>query len=436
MPAFVGLDVSQQEAAVCFLLGDGGEPVPRWTVPNSQPGADALIARLAALAQTHAVGGLRIGMEATGLYWWHLAGALKDAPALAPYRPQVYALNPKLVHDFRKHYGALPKTDRTDAFVIAERVRFGRQLPPPFQLDVRYAPLQRLTRFRVHLAQTLAREKGYFLTFLFLRFSGFGQATPFHDPFGATSCAVLEEFTTEELADTPLETLAAYLAERGRGRFRAPADVAATLQRAARDSFRLDKVLDEPLTVVLGTTMGTIRTLQGQLRAVDQTIARELRAIPQTLASVPGLGPVWTAGLVAEIGGIQRFADEAALAQYAGLVWKAHESGTFQAEDTAMSKTGNAYLRYYLVEAANSVRVHCPEYAAYYRAKLDQSTAHAHKRALVLTARKLVRLVDALLRTDTLYRPPAARPDREEASPTRPARPARNRRTRRAPAIA
>ncbi len=436
MPAFVGLDVSQQEAAVCFLLGDGGEPAPRWTVPNSQPGADALVGRLAALAQAHAVGELRIGMEATGLYWWHLASALKDAPALALYRPQVYALNPKLVHDFRKHYGALPKTDRADAFVIAERIRFGRQLPPPFQLDVRHAARQRRTRFRVHLAQTLAREQRYFLTFLFLRFSGFSQADPCHDPFGATSCAVLAEFTTEELAQTALDDLAAYLAEKGRGRFKDPADVAATLQRAARDSFRRDQVLDEPLTVVLGTTMGTIRTLQAQLRAVDTTIARERKAIPQTLASVPGLGPVWTAGLIAEIGGIARFADEAALAQYAGLVWKAHESGTFQAEDTAMSKAGNAYLRYSLVEAANSVRLHCPEYAAYYRAKVAQSTKHAHKRALVLTARKLVRLVDALLRTDTLYRPPAARPEREEETPTRPARPARNRQTRRAPASA
>jgi transposase len=436
MPAYVGLDVSQQEAAVCFLLGDGSEPVPRWTVPNTQPGAEALTARLAALARQHAVDGLRVGMEATSLYWWHLACTLKDAPALAAYRPQVYALNPKLVHDFRKHYGALPKTDRADAFVIAERLRFGRHLPPPFQIDVRYAPLQRLTRFRLHLTQTLAREKNYFLTFLFLQFSGFGQAAPFQDPFGTTSCAVLAEFTTEELAQTPLDDLAGYLADKGRGRFKDPGALAATLQRAARDSFRLDKVLDEPLTVVLGTTMGTIRTLQAQLRAVDATIARELAGLPQTLSSVPGLGPVWTAGLLAEIGTIDRFPDEAALAQYAGLVWKAHESGTFQAEDTAMSKTGNPYLRYYLVEAANSVRLHCPEYAAYYRTKVAQSTKHAHKRALVLTARKLVRLVDALLRTDTLYHPPAPRPERQEETSARPPRPSRNRKTRRASAVA
>ena len=436
MPAYVGLDVSQGEAAGCFLLADGREPSPRWTTPNSQLGAGELVLHLTSLAHEHGVDELRIGMEATGLYWWHLACALKDAPALQPYWVKVYALNPKLVHDFRKNYGALPKTDRVDAFVIAERIRFGRALPPPFQIDVRYAPLQRLTRFRMHLAQTLAREKSYFLTFLFLKFSGFCQAKPFEDPFGATSRGVLEDFTTEELAQASLDELAHYLEAKGHGRFKSPEALAATLQRAARDSYRLDKVLDEPITLVLGTTMATIRTLQAQLQAIDKTIAQELKAIPQTVQSVPGLGPVWTAGLIAEIGDITRFPDERAVAQYAGLVWKAHESGTFQAEDTALTKTGNTYLRYYLVEAANSVRVHCPEYTAYYQAKVSQSTIHAHKRALVLTARKLVRLVDALLRTDTRYRPPELRQDRKQevTSPTSQ-RPARNRRTKLAPAV-
>ncbi len=432
---YVGLDVSQDEAVAAVVLADGREPVPRWSVPNTRPGAEALAARLSEVAERQGLTALRIGLEATSLYWWHLACALADAPALAAYHPQVYALNPKLVHDFRKNYGALPKTDRADAFVIAERIRFGRQLPPPFRLDLRYAPLQRLTRFRVHLAQTLAREKSYFLTFLFLKFSGFGQAHPFKDPFGATSCAVLEDFTTEELAQADLAELATYLASKGRGRFQDPAALAATLQRAARDSYRLDNVLDEPLTLVLGTTMATIRTLQAQLKAVDATIARELAPIAQTLTSVPGLGPVWTAGLVAEIGDIRRFADDAALAQYAGLVWKAHESGTFQAEDTPLAKSGNTYLRYYLVEAANSVRVHCPEYTAYYQTKVSQSTTHAHKRALVLTARKLVRLVDALLRTDSLYRPPEPRQDRKEVSEPNRQRPGRNRRSRRALAV-
>ena len=50
---------------------------------------------------------------------------------------------------------------------------------------------------------------------------------------------------------------------------------------------------------------------------------------------MPGLGPVWTAGLVAEIGDIHRFDNDAALAKYAGLVWPPQESGTFQAVQPA-----------------------------------------------------------------------------------------------------
>ena len=38
--AYLGVDVSQADASVCFLLADGAEPVPRWTIPNTQPGAD------------------------------------------------------------------------------------------------------------------------------------------------------------------------------------------------------------------------------------------------------------------------------------------------------------------------------------------------------------------------------------------------------------
>ena len=64
----------------------------------------------------------------------------------------------------------------------------------------------------------------------------------------------------------------------------------------------------------------------------------------------------------------------------------------------------NHYLRYYLVEAANHVRRHVPEYAAYYAKKYAEVKTHAHKRALVLTARKLVRLVTALLATNQPYR--------------------------------
>lgn len=64
---------------------------------------------------------------------------------------------------------------------------------------------------------------------------------------------------------------------------------------------------------------------------------------------------------------------------------------------------GNQYLRYYLVEAANSVRLNEPVYRKYYFKKYNEVPKYQHKRALVMTARKLVRLVDVLLRNHQLY---------------------------------
>ena len=65
----------------------------------------------------------------------------------------------------------------------------------------------------------------------------------------------------------------------------------------------------------------------------------------------------------------------------------------------------NMPLRYYLVEATNSLRIHNDKYRAYYQKKYKDVKKHQHKRVLVLTVRKLVRLVYALLTKNQLYQP-------------------------------
>ena len=78
----------------------------------------------------------------------------------------------------------------------------------------------------------------------------------------------------------------------------------------------------------------------------------------QCLTSIPGVGLVYAAGIIAEVGQIERFENQAKLAKYAGLHWKKSESGNYKSENTPLTKRGNRYLRYYLIEAANSVRRH------------------------------------------------------------------------------
>ena len=68
-----------------------------------------------------------------------------------------------------------------------------------------------------------------------------------------------------------------------------------------------------------------------------------------------------------------------------------------------MTKVGNPYGRYYFIQGADKARHYAIEYKAFYWRKYNEVSKYRHKRALVLTARKLVRLVHALLTKNEPY---------------------------------
>lgn len=400
---FVGIDVSKDRNEVVAMFQDGRE-ADSFSVPNDFPGAQTLSERLLRLLTSHRLDQLVLEVEATGIYGWHLTQHLRNDPRLQPYNPVVYTFNPKVVHGFKKAYPELPKTDRVDAWVTADRLRFGR-LPAPGAVGERYEALRRLTRARFHLVRDLVRAKQHCLNALFLKFSAFTQDRPLSRPFGPTALAfTVETGCTEVLAATPIDSLVE-VAGFSRGRSADLGQVAAAVQKAARSSYRLPKALKDPVNLELATHLRLIRTLEGQIQATGRPIAELFATLPNTLTSVKGIGLVFAAGILAEIGDIHRFPGHDALAKYAGLDWSRHQSGKFESEETHLLRSGNRYLRYYLIEAACSLAVHDAEFGRYYRRKKAEARTHAHLRALALTARKLVRLVDDLLRSHRLYNP-------------------------------
>jgi len=402
-PLFVGIDIGARHNVVQTMDAQG-QLVSRFKADNDLTGTTTLVQQVVEVAERVGADTIRLGMEATSLYWWHLHQALVEHPALAPFQPQVAVLNAKVIHGFKQIYPDLSKTDNLDARVIADCLRFGRvrYTPPP---DFRFAALQRLTRFRFHQAGCLTREKNRALNLVFLRFSNYSQNCPFAHVFGKASQAVLTELTPDEIAEAPLEQLVELMLEHGNRRLADVPAMAQQLQALAHKAYRLHPKMQDSVEVALTMSLDTIRFFEQQLKKLDQVIAREVQAIPNTLRSIPGIGPVYEAGILAEIGDVHRFKDHNALAKFAGLTWRQHQSSAFVAEDIPLSRSGNFYLRYYLVEAANSVRMREPEYAAFYQRKHAEARHHHHKRALVLTARKFVRLVYALLSKGQIYQP-------------------------------
>ena len=409
----VGIDPHRAMNMVCMLKSDGSEVGRRFRVGNNRPGMQQLSKRLNELAATGEFASVQLLTEATNWYW---LGMCYTLPASSSLPIQVRAtFGPRLSANFKKALSIEDHTDMSDSFVLAERLRMNRDLPLPFDPDRLYLPLRLLTRQRYHLTRTLIREKAYATNIIYLKISEYSvpDKQPFSDVFGATSRAVLTEFDSlAQILAMSLDDLAAWINQRGKGRFADPADTARKLQTVAQDSFVLPQSFQRPIQIALGLSLQQISTLEKQLKQLDIAITEELTALelPPTISTVPGIGPVFAAGLIAEIGDVTRFDnDDDKVAKMAGFKWRRHQSADFVAEDTPISKHFNHYLRYYFCEAAQSVRIREPEYAAYYKKKFDEATKHHHKRALVLTARKLVRLVVHLLATRQTYQPRSTR---------------------------
>jgi transposase len=403
---FVGIDVSKRENVVRFMDG-GGDTLSLFVVDNNADGAEKLFEKLRHTLLHTDYSKLTIGMESTSVYADHLTNFLRKNEFLRKWECKVYVLNAKLVEKFKKSYPELPKTDHIDTLIIADYLRFNR-LPKSGFLDEKYLALRNLTRARFQAAQNLSREKARFLDTLFQKFSSLDSAKVFSNTFGTTSLAVICDFlTVDDIVRMPVNDLVDFVNQKGKGKFADPGAVAAALQAAARSSYRVSKTVNDSLNQLLAFRLVGIRAIEDQIKSLDKAIASFMSAFPNILTSIQGIGPVYSAGIIAEIGDINRFDGQAALSKYAGLAWNKRQSGGFEAANTKLIVSGNRYLKYYLLEAANKVRLHDTEFDRYYRIKFREVPKHQHKRALALTAKKLVRLVYSLLSTNRLYTTPS-----------------------------
>jgi transposase len=421
----VGIDFSQKRADFCLLFPDGRPLESHIAVDNSFLGYSLAKQLLLDALDSYSFDGLDVSGEATGYLWLPFFLQLAADPDLEIHDLKLYLLNPRWVKWFKKCFAQDHKTDERDPFYIAERTRTRRP-------DVTWSAypdvlaLRFYTRLRFHLVQNLAREKCYFSTFLFLKASSYRRLKPFSDVFGVTSRLVLtQQPSLDELTELPIEDLAMQLHEMSGHHLRDPLQNARKLKQVSQESFPLDERLALPVQRILDLTLDHIRFLEAQVEQVNRWIAIERQAHPaiSQLATIPGVGPVFSSGMGAEIGRTQRFLQgykwdkkhkrhrhrnlrdaEDAVAKIAGLWWPRSSSGDFEAQDRRMAKTGNRYLRYYLIQAANLMRKRIPEYTKFYDRKYHEAAKHHHKRALVLTARKSVGLVVGLLHRNEPYR--------------------------------
>lgn len=162
---------------------------------------------------------------------------------------------------------------------------------------------------------------------------------------------------------------------------------------------------------VTRATLEQLDHLRQVIARLDGRIAATFHPTPgiHVLRTLPGVGPILSVVLAAEIGDIARFPDAEHFAAYAGTVATVHASGG-KHWGGHTRRSCNPYLKWALVEAANAALLHRNQpthqhvAALYHRVRARRG----HGKAIVAVARHLAEAAYWTLTKEQAYCPPAS----------------------------
>jgi transposase len=383
---YVGIDIGKRNHVVFTLAGDAKPLGKAFRVANDRAGFDKLLAHLNTLATP-----VTVGLEATGHYWLALYSVLVEAAY------DVFVLNPLQVQAYRKSGIRKRKNDRYDAFWIADYIRINVHLQssPAVQPDM--VQLRELTRFRASLVQQIGDCKRKIINILDRVFPEY--ETLFSNVFVRSSRQLLAEaLTPAEFADFDLSELSRLLQQTSRGHHgRAKAEeIRALAQRSVGIGF-LGKVMHVQMTCLLEQ----LSLLEQHVAELDIQIEDLMERLPQHITSIPGIGSVTGATILAEIGNIHRFDAPEKLVAFAGIDPAVYQTGEFKANNMRMSKRGSPYLRHAIWQAAFAASRFDPQLRDYYQRK--RAAGKAHGTAVGAVGRKLLHRIYVILKEERPY---------------------------------
>ncbi len=177
---------------------------------------------------------------------------------------------------------------------------------------------------------------------------------------------------------------------------------ALSIKEAATNTFGI-KIAQNAFTFQLNQLFERLNFLNAQLEQLDAKILKYYETFDCYLHTILGIGMIYAATILAEIGDIRRFKNSSALVAYAGIDPSVKQSGEFNSTHNHMSKRGSPYLRHAIFLAAATCSFHDSPLNAYYKRKREQGKHHLT--AVGAVSRKLTTVIYAVLRDNAPYKP-------------------------------
>jgi transposase len=369
-----------------------GRDIKPFKFDNSREGFEKFLHMIVASKHKFGCTEIVVGYESTGPYAEPLAQYLMGKPVTVVQVNPLHTKRLKEVND-----NSPRKTDEKDPRVIADVLRLGHALSVVVpEGDAAY--LRRLNNARERHVGEHTALLNQIQQLVFLIFPEFKKV--FNDVTVKTPRYLLKRYTMPAtIAGLDKDELAAEIRKRSWGKFgMREAEALITL---ARDTVGIREgvagiVLDiRHILVQLEAANAFIEEIETEMAKTLERIASSARIL-----SIKGPGVVTVAGLIGEVGDFSKFRTQSEIMKLAGLDLYEISSGKRKGQ-RKISKWGRSLLRKILYSAAVAMirknGIMCDYYARLVGRGMVRTSA------LIVIAKKLLRIIHAMLRDDRDY---------------------------------
>ena len=382
----VGIDCSKYKHD-CFIATETGEVIrDTFTFDNSGTGFAQFFSILETLKCPK--NQIKVGFESTSHYMVPLMKHL----SVKGY--EFILLNPVIVSRFRRSTTLRRiKTDKIDAKSIAQVLASSDY--ESYHMQVYHFPeLKSLTRLR----DRLVKQRSYYLVMLtnvldevFPEFKEF-----FDDSLKSkTVFYLLDTYKIPSRMANMNSNSFNNLKKVSYGKFSYAKFV--KLKELAKNTIGSSSDADE---LEISSLLNIYKSINDEVCRVESKIEEIMTIIDSPTVSIPGVGMMSAASIIAEFGDLSRFANADKMLAYAGLDCGRSQSGTTDYKGK-MVKHGSSYLRQALMNVVETMMIHAPVFYDFYHKKRDEGKSH--RVALSHLARKLVRLIYKLETSHTRF---------------------------------
>ncbi len=384
---WAGIDVGKGHHWLC-LIDEGGTALWSTKVVNDE--AAILDAIDGVLARADEV---VWGIDVTGTMSGLLLALLAAHGQLVRYVPG------RTVNQMAVAYRGEAKTDARDAYVIAETLRHRGDLATVEVAPAVVTELRLLVTHRSDLVGDRVRMVNRLRDVLSGYFPALERSFDYAHSRGALTLLTGYQ-TPQAIRRTGESRLRGWLVKR---KVRSAEQIAAAAVVAAKTQYT-DVAGQDVAASIVADLATQLLAIGSRITDLDARITTTFRSHPQAeiIESLPGMGPILGAELIAAAGDLNGYANAGRLASAAGLVPVPKDSGRRTGNLHRPQRYSRKLRRVFYLSASAAMMREGPN-RDYYLKKREQG--HRHVQALIALARRRVDVLWALLRDNRLFEP-------------------------------